>query len=196
MAVTLGACGSGHPSTQRTTTTAQQSTTATTSSIIPLAARAASQLRGQLRGIQGAAGNWGAAIWIADTSSAPCALRSPVEIELLNSSGAAQLHTSATFAALPLSANTPFPPPTSNPGPEQELASFVLSWPTDTDAALQMGSTSGICPMPDFIPTTLRLVFGNGASIDIPNETKGGPTGMSHVDVCGSEITVTSSSSV
>jgi hypothetical protein len=119
-------------------------------------------------------------------------LQSPIEVELLDGSGTVQLHPSTTFASVPLSANTTLPAPTSNPGSGQKVADIVLFWPTDADAALQMGSTSGICPVPDFIPATLRLAFGNGASIDIPNETSGGPTGMSRVAICGTSIRVSS----
>jgi len=177
----LAACGS--PSTQRATTTT------------PLAPCTARQVTGQLRGIQGAAGNWSASIWIADKSSKTCALQSPVDVGLLNSSGTAQLHATASFAALPLTANTAFPPSMRNPSPEQKLAGFDLFWPTDALVAASMGATSGMCPVPDFVPTTLRLVFGNGAAIEVSNETTG-PTSMARIEVCGSQITISAASGV
>lgn len=136
MAVTLAACSSGRPLSQRSTT----SSTGVTTTTVPRPPCTTGQIAGEIRGIQGEAGTWTAEIWVADMSPTPCALQSPVEMDLLNSSGVVQLHASAPYSvALPLTANTPFPALGSIPSAGQ-LANFALFWPNDANAAAAMGT--------------------------------------------------------
>lgn len=178
----LTACGSGHPSTQSSATTTSSATST------PLVACASGQIGGQLRSIQGAAGNWAAAFWFDDKSRTSCLLASPIEVQLLSSTGVAQIQTTGSFSPVALTETTPLPPPGTNLL-SGELGYVGLLWPTDADAALQMGSSSGKCPMPDFIPTTVRMIFGNGASIDIPNHSVSS-NGPSSMEICGGSISV------
>lgn len=102
-----------------------------------------------MKGIQGAAGNWAAAYWIADISQRACVLQSPVKINLLNGAGGIRLSATTSFDVLALSANTPIP--AGNTVTSGQLAYVTLFWPTD-------GSfLSGHCPTADFVPAAVQI---------------------------------------
>jgi hypothetical protein len=166
------------------------STTSTSVGVLPSCG--SEQLDGQLREIQGATGNWSAVIWLSDTSPNPCTLKPPAMAELITSSGAVGLEPSlATFAPISLSGDTSLPPEDQNPT-IGHLASVDLFWPTDADAGLALGSDSGTCPEPDFVPSKIRLVFGNAAIVDVVNMVHGTPASLSGVKVCGRDISLAS----
>jgi hypothetical protein len=187
-----GGCGSSRPpvagssSTAVTTsTTAMPMTTTTPStttlSTVGLVACSASQLQIQLKGIQGATGNWAAAYWVADSSPRACLLRSPAKMNLLNSSGGIQLSATGTFTSLPLSADTPMP--ADNTVSSGQLAFLTLFWPTDADAEL---AQNGPCPTPDFVPAAIDINFGGSGAVTVPNTRIDGR----EVAICGQRISV------
>lgn len=143
------------------------------------------QLQGQLRGIQGATGNLVAVFWFVDTSTRPCMLRSPATMKLLNSAGEVQLSATTNISPIPLSAATTMPMPMKNPTGSEHLADVALIWPTDVNAALAAGSTSGKCPTADFVPSAARISFSDSSVTvtDLRSSTF-------QVAVCGSRISI------
>jgi hypothetical protein len=142
----------------------------------------ADQLDIEFRGTQGGAGNWFAAFWIANTSPSACALPMQVTAQFLDAQGA--VHYSATLAAagqLTLSARAALPPPGHDPGAGEVLAALVLGWPTEPDAALEMGSTGAQCPVPLFTPVTARVQFDGQEPITISGLGANGGIGS----ICG-----------
>ncbi len=142
----------------------------------------ADQLDIEFEGTQGGAGNWFAAFWIADTSPSACALPMQVTAQFLDAQGA--VHDSATLAAageLTLSARATLPPPGHDPGAGEMLAALVLGWPTEADAALEMGSTGAVCPVPPFTPVSVRVQFEGQEPITISDLGAHGGIGS----ICG-----------
>jgi len=153
------------------------STTTTVISPSNLMACRASQLQIQLEGIQGAAGNWAATFWVADTSAIACALQSPVELDLLNSAGEVQLTATKTYMSIALTADTSMP--SDNTVSSGQLAYVILFWPTDADTP---GAVDGHCATPDFIPATTRFTFGDSGPIDVSNNGQ--------IAICGKFISI------
>jgi len=115
--------------------------------------------------MQGAVGNWAGAFWVADSSSDACALQSPARVDLIDASGQVRLSATTPFIAIPLSAGARFP--AADAPPAGHLAFVTLFWPTDPNAALAMGATSGACPIPDFVPRSARFAFGDSGPITV-----------------------------
>ena len=142
------------------------------------------QLQAELKGIQGAAGNWAAAFWVADTSPEDCTLPSPVQVDLMGSSGQVELRGIESFTPVLLSGGGSIPAGDANP--TGRLAFVTLFWPTDADAALAMGSSDGHCPTADFVPDAVRLEFGNSVSVATDNPK----TDDRQIAICGKPIIV------
>lgn len=140
------------------------------------------QIQGRLEGIGGAAGNWAAGFWIADSSTQPCMLAGPAGIQLLNGSGQAQLTASSSFNPIPLTANTPVP--SDHVVTTGTLAYLSLFWPTDGSFA------GGSCPTPDFVPSAARITFGGTVSVTIKDLRAGPP--LREVAICGRHISIES----
>jgi hypothetical protein len=179
--------GPGTSTRSAATTTLPRSTRTTSTSLGPVADLHpcdSRQLQGQLRGIQGAAGNWAAAFWFSDVSGRACKLDSPVRVDLLDRSDRAELSISANFAPIALTADTQLPPQTSNGS--GQLGDFTLFWPTDADVAASRGSTSGLCPTTVLVPSAVRFTFSEATRVTISNQSATGD----HVRVCGRELSI------
>ena len=144
----------------------------------------ADQLETQLKGIQGATGNWAAAFWVADISPRACVLHSPVEVDLTDSSGRMALRATKTFAPVPLSGGASIP--AGDYPPAGRLAFVVLFWPTDANAALAMGENSGRCPTADFVPTNVRMTFGTSEAVEAES-LRGNDR---EIAICGTQVSV------
>lgn len=144
----------------------------------------ADQLEAQLVGIQGAAGNWAAAFWVADRSPQACVLPSPVEVDLTGRSGRVELRATKSFVPVPLSGGGSIPAEENQPA--GRLAFVTLFWPTDPNAALAMGEVSGRCPTADFVPTEVRMTFGTQQAITAEN-LRGHDRQLA---ICGTQVSV------
>ena len=149
----------------------------------------ADQLVIRYKGSQGAAGNIASAFWVANTSGSSCSLQTSVTVDLLNVSGATSLSASSTLETpVPLPANTEMPIGDTVPGGDH-LASVVLMWPSVPDAALMMGSTSGVCPQPLFSPAAIRFGFNGIAPITVSQLAAGsGPA--QPLSICGTHVSI------
>jgi hypothetical protein len=140
------------------------------------------------RGSQGATGNWVSGFEVVDTSPTACALPDEVIVQLLDQHEVVQ--RSATWTspvALELSANASMPPQMENPLPHQQLAWLTLWWPTEADAALEQGSTSGYCLTPLFTPAAVRFEFEGLAPITV-TDLVGDPNDVG--SLCGPDFSV------
>ena len=144
----------------------------------------ASQLRIELGNIQGATGNFVATFWVADGSRHECLLESPAVLELLNTAGTVQLSATQSFSAIALNADTALP--LDNTITTGGLAYISLEWPTDANAALAQGSTSGSCPSADFVPSAAQLSFGSSGGVAVTQLH----SGSSPISICGQHITL------
>jgi hypothetical protein len=148
----------------------------------------AEQLDIQFQGTQGSTGNYFAAFWIADISATACALRSEVDVLLLDSRGIAR--RSATFlisAPLPLSARAVMPPVGADPENGQQLSFISLQWPTVFNSGLPMAPGATQCPQPAFTPTSVRFEFGVDSVIIVRNLLgPNGPIGS----LCGPDFRI------
>lgn len=159
-------------------------TTVTASPTVGVPMCRASQLKASLEGIQGAAGNLTAWFWIGDSSPHPCVLASPAQIDFLDASGRVRLTASTSFGSIPLSASTPVP--LDNKLGSGQLVSVLLVWPTDALAADLVGSTSGRCPTPDFVPTAVQLSFGDSGAVVVTHLR----IGDTDISICGHHISI------
>jgi len=137
-----------------------------------------------LKGIQGATGNWAAAFWVADSAPAACGLQSPVTVDLVNGAGNVELRATMAFAPVPLSAASAIPSGDANPA--GHLAYLTLFWPTDPNAASEMGDTSGHCPTADFVPAAVEMSFGDSGVISAAN--LGGVDRQ--IAICGQRVSI------
>ena len=171
------------PAVPRVSTTARPPTT------VPPPSCRQGQIPARLVAIQGATGNWTAAFWVADTSAQPCLLTSPARIDLVNRSGEVQLSATSSFSPIPLTADTSIP--TDHMIKSGELASLVLFWPTDANAAAAIGRTNPSCPTPHFVPFAARISFGDTTTVTVTDLT-GTMFGAPHqaIALCGQQISI------
>ncbi len=111
----------------------------------------------EFKGIQGATQHLVAAFWIADTSSEPCTLESPVEIDLTNGSGVSQMSATSTISPVPLTAGGTIPP--GNVAPPIGLAYLAMWWPDDASFA------GAHRPTPDFVPASAHIMFADSGDV-------------------------------
>jgi hypothetical protein len=165
--------------------------TTTTTSIVPLSVPPCtqSQLAAQYDGSQGSAGNWFSGFVIANTASAPCALRSRVSVELLDGHGGTRTTSNAIYAPILLSALGIIPPLGQDPAKGQLLAYLGLSWPTVPDAIGMLGGSGTECPRPLFQPQTAEITVANTAPLIVDGLSNSGPPGAVPA-VCGSFVRI------
>ena len=144
----------------------------------------ASELKIELGSIQGAGGNLVATFWVADGSPHACLLESPARMDLLNAAGGVQLSATQSFAPVSLSADTALP--LDNTITTGGLAYIGLEWPTDPNAALAQGSTSGSCPSPDFGPSAAHFTFGSSGRVDVTQLR----SGSFQISICGGYVSL------
>ena len=171
-----------------TTEQTPMTSTPPTSAISPGAAAAScrsDQLRAELKGLQGAAGNLVAAFWLANTSPVLCVLRSPLRLSLLDAAGDVMITAERAFTPILLSANGSVS--TDAALPSGQLAVVRMSWPTDANAAASQGDPSGRCPTPEIVPQSAQIAFNDAAAISVASLRDGDQ----QVRICGTRVSVT-----
>ena len=194
----LTSCGGGpvgrsarpkNSSVPTSTTSPPTTTTSMVPSTIP--ACTASQLNGQYRGSQGAAGNLVSSFWIANSAASPCALRSSVTVELLDSAGHTRTMSHAIDSPILLSAMGIIPPLGQNPAQGQMLASLIIGWPTVPNAVEALGGTGVQCPQPLLQAHMARITFDDAEPLIVENLTNSGPPPSGSIPpICGSDVYV------
>jgi hypothetical protein len=188
-ALVLAACGQSGSSPKL----AQSSPSTSSTALASIKACTASELKIQYRGTQGATGNWASAFWIADGSALPCALRSTVTVQLVDSSGGQRVASKPIAVAIPLSAHGVIPSRgKEDVSPVQKRAALVLFWPTLPNAILELGGTPSQiqCPQPSFVPKTARFIFNGGQAVTVSQLSLGAPYPSSVGTICGSDVSI------
>ena len=156
-----------------------------------------SQLTAEYRGSQGAAGNWVSSFWIANIAAAPCALRSSVSVELLDSDGDTRTMSHTIDSPILLTAMGIIPPLGQDPAKGQSLASLIIGWPTVQDAVAALGGTGVECPQTLFQARTARITFDRSEPLIVERLTNSEPPPSETVPpICGSNVYVWGTSSL
>lgn len=198
LGLALAGCSSGshktsappeHPPSTTTTTTPPLSTTTTSTVPLSVPTCTQSQLAAQYDGFQGSTGFWFTGFVIANTASAPCALRSRVSVELLDGQGGTRTTSNAIYVPILLSAKGIIPPLGQNPAQGQLLAYLGLYWPTLPDAIDQLGGSGDVCPQPIFQPEAAEVTFADTAPLMVDGLSNPAPPGADPA-ICGSFLRV------
>jgi hypothetical protein len=173
-----------HPPTLETTTTIN-------GGLLPSCE--ADQLRIGFRGTQGSTGNYFAAFWIANSSDAPCSLRSEVNVELLNAQGSEQLAASGPISTpIGISASGSIPATEDDPAQGQELADVTLRWPTVFDSGYSTPAGSGECSEPLVTPIAVRFTFSGDQSVVVTDLQSNSFGAKGFGTICGPTLAINS----